>query len=273
MPLPVDFHFSQGSLHDFLACPRRFYLRHVARMAWPAVEAEPYLERELHLKRGALFHHLVEQELKGIPAETLAPLVESSGLGEWWTAFLAFEAGLPPGEKLVETALTTRLGAQTLISKYDLLIRSADDHLHIFDWKTTSIRQKSDYLREDIQTRLYLLMAAEALSGIKPEAIAMTYWFAAFPSQPELIPYSAAQHQRDRADIQESTRLPVRRLRALSSRPMNANAVFASTAPIVSAARVRGSHPRRAMVVQLIMTPNHLISVRQLRWHFDENMG
>jgi CRISPR/Cas system-associated exonuclease Cas4 (RecB family) len=203
MPLPVDFHFSQGSLHDFLACPRRFYLRHVARMAWPAVEAEPYLERELHLKRGALFHHLVEQELKGIPAETLAPLVESSGLGEWWTAFLAFEAGLPPGEKLVETALTTRLGAQTLISKYDLLIRSADDHLHIFDWKTTSIRQKSDYLREDIQTRLYLLMAAEALSGIKPEAIAMTYWFAAFPSQPELIPYSAAQHQRDRADIQE----------------------------------------------------------------------
>jgi CRISPR/Cas system-associated exonuclease Cas4 (RecB family) len=205
MPLPVDFHFSQASLRDFLACPRRFRLRYIDRMAWPAVEAEPYLERELHLKRGALFHRLAEQKLKGIPADALAPLAEASGLGEWWAAFLAFEAGLPAGEKLVETSLTTRLGSQALIAKVDLLIRGADDLIHLFDWKTTTIRQKTEVLRDDIQTRLYLLMSAETLPAIRPENISMTYWFAAFPGQPERIPYSAAQHERDRADILELT--------------------------------------------------------------------
>jgi hypothetical protein len=202
MPLPVDFHFSQASLRDFLACSRRFQLRYIQQMAWPAVEAEPYLEREQHLKRGALFHRLVEQKLKGIPAEALAPLAQASGLLEWWQAFLAFEASLPVGERYVETTLTARLGKHALIAKYDLLSIGAEGHVQIFDWKTTTIRQKTDRLREDIQTRLYLLMAVEALPGVQPENVTMTYWFAAFPGQPELIPYSAAQYQRDRADIE-----------------------------------------------------------------------
>jgi CRISPR/Cas system-associated exonuclease Cas4 (RecB family) len=201
MPLPVDFHFSQGSLHDFLACPRRFQLRYIDRMAWPAVEAEPYLERELHLKRGALFHRLAEQKLKGIPAEALAPLAETSGLNAWWQAFLAFEAQLPAGDRLVETALTTRLGEHRLIARYDLLIRSPDGRIHIFDWKTSGLRPKSDRLQTDIQTRLYLLMAAETSPGTRPETIDMTYWFTAFPGEPEIIPYSAAQYQRDRTDL------------------------------------------------------------------------
>ena len=38
MNLPPDFHFSQASLRDFLACPRRFLLRHIQRLAWPAIE-------------------------------------------------------------------------------------------------------------------------------------------------------------------------------------------------------------------------------------------
>jgi CRISPR/Cas system-associated exonuclease Cas4 (RecB family) len=203
MPLPVDFHFSQGSLRDFLACPRRFQLRYIERMAWPAVEAEPYLEREQHLKRGALFHRLAEQKLKGIPAEALAPLADASGTTAWWRAFLAFEAGLPAGEKLVETALITHLGPFGLIAKYDLLIRGEDGLIHIFDWKTSTLRQQSERLREDIQTRLYLLMAADALPAVRPEAVRMTYWFAAFPSEPEVIPYSVAQYERDRSDLHE----------------------------------------------------------------------
>ena len=109
MPLPIDFKFSQGSLRDFLACPRRFQLRYIEQMAWPAIEAEPYIEREQHLKRGALFHRLAEQKLKGIPVEALAPLAEANGLSEWWHAFLDFEAGLPAGERLAETTLTARL--------------------------------------------------------------------------------------------------------------------------------------------------------------------
>jgi len=203
MILPVDFHFSQGSLRDFLVCPRRFQLRYIERMAWPAVEAEPYLEREVHLKRGAFFHRLAEQILKGVPAEALDPLAETSGLSEWWASFIEFRKKLPEGIWQAETTRTTRLGSHTLLAKYDLLIHTPDGKLAIFDWKTSSIRVKSTILHEDIQTRLYLLLAAETILGVQPEAITMTYWFAAFPSQPECIHYSAAQHQRDRADILE----------------------------------------------------------------------
>jgi CRISPR/Cas system-associated exonuclease Cas4 (RecB family) len=203
MPLPIDFKFSQGSLRDFLACPRRFQLRYIDQMAWPAIEAEPYIEREQHLKRGALFHRLAEQKLKGIPAEALALLAEANGLTEWWQAFLDFEARLPAGECHAETTLTARLEGHALLAKYDLLLKGADGKLSIFDWKTTTVRQRSDKLQDDIQTRLYLLLAVEALPGMKPEDVSMTYWFAAFPAQPERIPYTTAQHQRTRADILE----------------------------------------------------------------------
>jgi hypothetical protein len=200
MPLPIDFKFSQGSLRDFLACPRRFQLRYIDQMAWPAIEAEPYIEREQHLKRGALFHRLAEQNLKGIPAEVLAPLAEANGLTEWWQAFLEFEKSLPTGERQAETTLIARLEGYALLAKYDLLLKGTDGRLSIFDWKTTSVRQRSDKLRDDIQSRLYLLLAVEAL-GVKPEDLSITYWFAAFPSQPERIPYTTAQHQRTLSDI------------------------------------------------------------------------
>ncbi len=203
MPLPVDFNFSQGSLRDFLACPRRFHLRYIEQMAWPAIEAEPYLEREQHLKRGALFHRLAEQRIKGIPAEALAPLADASGLGEWWRAFLEFVANLPEGERQAEITLTARLKEHALLAKYDLLLKGTDGRLSIFDWKTTTVRQHSDKLMDDIQTRLYLLLVVEALPGMKEEDISMTYWFAAFPSQPERISYTAAQHQRNLSDILE----------------------------------------------------------------------
>ena len=203
MPLPADFKFSQGSLRDFLACPRRFQLRYIEQMAWPAIEAEPYLEREQHLKRGALFHRLAEQKLKGIPADALVPLAEANGLGDWWRAFLDFEAQLPEGERLAETTLTARLKEHALLAKYDLLVKGPDGRLNIFDWKTTTVRQPADKLRDDIQTRLYLLLAVEALPDIKPEDVSMTYWFAAFPAQSENIPYTTAQHQRSLSDILE----------------------------------------------------------------------
>ena len=209
MPIPPDFHFSQANLRDYLACPRRFQLRYLERLAWPAIEAEPFIEREQHLKRGALFHRLVEQKLKGIPEDALTALAIENDLADWWSAFLAFETVLPEGKRLPEWTITLPLGPYKLIAKYDLLVPTADGNCHIYDWKTSTFRTRADVLRNDIQTCLYLMMAAEAgdsLYGsvaIPPERLSMCYWFAAFPREPEMIDYTATLFQRDRADILE----------------------------------------------------------------------
>ena len=44
--LPGSFIFSQSSLQYYFDCPRRFQLRYIEHLAWPAVETEPVLENE-----------------------------------------------------------------------------------------------------------------------------------------------------------------------------------------------------------------------------------
>jgi len=86
MILPTDFQFSQGSLQDYVDCPRRFHLRYVQRLAWPAIDAEPALENERYLQQGAAFHRLAHQHALGIPADRL--VVAGSGddadIRRWW---------------------------------------------------------------------------------------------------------------------------------------------------------------------------------------------
>ena len=61
MALAADFSFNQSSLQDYLDCQRRFELRYLLRLSWPAVEIEPALENERFLRRGSIFHRLVHQ--------------------------------------------------------------------------------------------------------------------------------------------------------------------------------------------------------------------
>ena len=56
-----DFQFSQASLQDFQDCRRRFYLKYVEKLGWPAIEAEPALLNEELMQQGADFHRLVHQ--------------------------------------------------------------------------------------------------------------------------------------------------------------------------------------------------------------------
>ena len=39
--LPPQFAFSQSSLQDYMDCPRRFQLRYLDRLIYPAAESEP----------------------------------------------------------------------------------------------------------------------------------------------------------------------------------------------------------------------------------------
>jgi len=82
--LPDDFAFSQQNLQDYLDCPRRFYLRYVEQLDWPAVESEPVLEQEHLAALGNQFHLLVQQTLSGVPAEVIRDSIHEEDLSRWW---------------------------------------------------------------------------------------------------------------------------------------------------------------------------------------------
>ncbi len=208
--LPTPFLFSQASLQDFVDCPRRFQLRYILRLAWPALEAEPPMENELYMQKGALFHRMVQQYLLGIPAQHLTRMIHEDELNQWWHNFLEcgpelMDANKKPIVYYPEFSLSAPLGSQRLTAKYDLILPQAGSRFIIFDWKTSRKRSRAAWLKERLQTRVYPYLLACAGAGlnrnvpIRPDQIEMIYWFAAFPNNPEHIQYTPEQAALDDA--------------------------------------------------------------------------
>lgn len=206
MPLPSDFHFSQGSLQDYVDCQRRFQLRYLERIAWPAVEVEPVLENEQHLRQGALFHLMVQQHLIGVPVERLTAMTQDEDLGRWWRNYLAAAPAAVKGMSYPELALSAPFGGdglQRLVAKYDLVVVTPEGRALIFDWKTARQRSPSIRLAKRLQTRVYPYLLVQAGADLndgkpfEPGQIEMIYWFADFPDRPERFVYSPAQYAED----------------------------------------------------------------------------
>jgi hypothetical protein len=204
MPLSPDFSFSQQNLQDYLDCPRRFQLRYIQRLAWPAVQSEPILEQERHMQLGERFHRLVQQHQLGLPAEVLESTAGSDpDLSIWWKSYLRnLPDDLPPQRK-IEYLLSAPFAGFRLLAKYDLLAIEPGRCARILDWKTNRKRPAAARLRERVQTRLYpflLVTAGAALNGNvpwQPEQVSLTYWFTAAPENPMHFQYSVAQFRDD----------------------------------------------------------------------------
>lgn len=203
MSLPPNFQFSQGSLQDYVDCPRRFQLRYLLRLAWPAAEAEPALENERYLQRGAAFHRLVHQHTLGVPLERLSGTLADEDLCRWWHNYLAQPLDDLPPTRYAEVVLSAPVGGQQLVAKYDLVAVEAGRRAVIVDWKTYRKRPRRRWLAGRLQTRVYsyLLVRAgwhlNASRPLQPEQVAMIYWFSNFPADPERFSYDAAQYQAD----------------------------------------------------------------------------
>jgi hypothetical protein len=96
--------------------------------------------------------------------------------------------------------------------KYDLLALLPDGRLFIYDWKTSRARTRRSTLANRMQTRLYrylLTTLGTSLSKqpIQPEQICMGYWFASFPDEPEIFPYTAQQFEADRTFLQQTIQM------------------------------------------------------------------
>ena len=210
MPLPDHFQFSQGSLQDFVDCPRRFQLKFIEQLAWPAVELEPALDNENYLQQGATFHRIIQQFFIGVPVEGLQKLADQNlQLATWWGNFIDdIGKQIRPGDENIhpEYALSMPIDDFRLVGKYDLL-RQTEDRFIIYDWKTSRKHPKREWIAKNLQTRVYpflLSMAGHHLNGgktIAPEQIEMIYWFANFPSAPLRFPYTPAQFDKDMADL------------------------------------------------------------------------
>lgn len=204
---PLDrFEFSQSSLQDFVDCPRRFQLRYLEHVAWPAIQAEPARENERHIQRGQRFHRMVQQYLLGVPEPRLTRLAQADPdehVLVWWENFLEC---IPPrlvGQRSVEAGLRAPLGAFRLVAQYDLVLVTGPGCATIFDWKTSLHKPARAWLARRLQSRVYpylLVRAGAALNGgqpFAPDAIEMIYWFADPAQEPETLVYSAARFQED----------------------------------------------------------------------------
>jgi CRISPR/Cas system-associated exonuclease Cas4 (RecB family) len=202
--------YSAASLQDYVDCSRRFYLRHVRKLAWPAIESEPILENERWIQQGARFHQMVHRSLLGIPDELLTSHIQEPDLQRWWDQFQSSRKSAAL-ETLNETAslrfpemtLSQPLAGARLVAKCDLILARSVGEVLIYDWKTSRKRPARSWLAARLQTRVYPYLLARSSSSwngslsITPGQVKMIYWFADYPAQPEVFPYSSEQFQAD----------------------------------------------------------------------------
>lgn len=228
--LPSPFTFSQSSLQDYVDCPRRFELRYIEKLNWPAVEAEPVAENERRMADGNFFHRLAQQYLLGLPAEKLSRLAASpdastglsTSLSRWWDNFAqTFPSPSDLGSLHPEAVLSAPIRNHRLLAKFDL-IAVRDGRATIYDWKTYHKRPNNEWMSVRMQTKVYRYLLAKAGTQLNdgkafaPEAIQMTYWYADFPSDPITFAYDATQFKRDEsaletliAEIESSASFPL----------------------------------------------------------------
>ncbi|MFQ5341336.1 MAG: PD-(D/E)XK nuclease family protein [Anaerolineae bacterium] len=206
-PVP-NLRFSQRSLADFLICRRRFKLRYIDRLVWPAPFSQADQELEALMELGRDFHQAVHQKFVRVePAELIAGNPDRR-LAAWWESFANHALPhLPDGERWPEAALRVPMGDSWLVARFDLLVVSPSGEATIFDWKTGQLPARGE-LAQHMQTRVYPFVLAEAGASyshdqpIPPDRITMAYWYAQAPDRFVEFPYSSEAHQRNRMELQ-----------------------------------------------------------------------
>lgn len=203
MTLPSDFIFTQNNLQDYADCPRRFELRHLLHLEWPAPQTEPIIEHERRMQQGEYFHRLVQQFFLDLPVEVLSSQAMESDLAAWWDAFLSdpFIRDLPANRQ-PELTLSMPFKNWRLLCKLDLLAIHPGGRFMILDWKTSSRATPRPALAARWQTRLYPFILQHAANHfnegqpVQADRIEMVYWFAEAPARPERFSFSAEQSSR-----------------------------------------------------------------------------
>jgi len=147
------------------------------------------------LDRGRRFHRLLQRHFLGL--SVAAPQSDEPELARWWRLFESQGPQLLAGKRLPEFNLTVPIGRHFLTGRYDLLI-VGEKEAHIYDWKTGTRPPTLAVLRNDLQTCVYLALAAEGAAALwsdfSPEAIRLSYWYASDPPLTRTLAYNATWH-------------------------------------------------------------------------------
>lgn len=206
MDHPRNIQFSQSSLQDYEDCKRRFQLKYLMNIAWPAIETQPAMVNEQFMQRAARFHHMVHQNQLGVQADRLKKLTDDDKtLSSWWTNYTIFRETLDQMDTkhYPEILLQTSINGHRLVAKYDLLLIKPFEKATIIDWKTSRKRPKRSWLYQRLQTCIYpyIMVCASAHLNqgkpFKPEQIEMIYWFANQPNQSVQFKYNSEKYEAD----------------------------------------------------------------------------
>jgi hypothetical protein len=226
MSLPRTFQFSATSLQDYVDCSRRFQLRYILQVAWPAPRTEPIGEQERHRRLARDFHWLAHQHLLGIPIETLSASIHDPDLERWWGAYLAYVSAMGDARVMPELGLSIPLAGYRVMAQYDAIAvrdrgltqegaavdmtSGRPPSVIVVDWKTYRQRPSRTWLARRLQTRVYPMVLVHATSTltdwpplgnvdrpIEPADVEMCYWLAEYPDTPEYFSYDAATYQND----------------------------------------------------------------------------
>ncbi len=209
MPCIPDFRFSSQSLQDYVECQRRFALRYIQKLDWPAEESSPYLAFEQFRQNGNQFHTCSDQYFHHVAPQAIEKQILDDDLRLWWGNFLQFIATKDFNFSTSEILFQTSLNERVLIAKFDLLVMQTNGNFTIYDWKTIAGRKKPkrNTLAEKMQTHIYPYVLCKSTNlidrqpAIQPSQVELIYWFPQFPDQPESFPYSSIQMQADEKTI------------------------------------------------------------------------
>lgn len=179
-----DFTFSQSNLQTFTYCRRRFYLRYVKKLIWPAqlVSDQQYAQDR---DAGVRFHRLVHQHFLGFDQTLLRKVAAADPdprLVGWLEAFFASRMSRLEDELFPEALYTTTLADHPLSAKVDLLQIDAGS-IKIFDWKTSRQLPKRSSLQKQAQSKVYPLVVSRVFDEKNLLNLKMVYWEANFPEQ------------------------------------------------------------------------------------------
>lgn len=199
---PEILRLSQSHLNTITTCPRKFQNTYLEQINLPS---DPEYQEKQTL--GSQFHLLMQQREMGLPIDNLVE--QNPKLKTWMKTFYDMSPDiftLNREQQIFresEHYRTWKLDNYLFTVIYDLLIAD-ENQAYILDWKTYQNVPKSQKLRKNWQTRLYMYVLAET-SNYLWENISMTYWFVDSKDKINYVKfqYDEKQHQQTTKELKQ----------------------------------------------------------------------